>query len=181
MKKKLTATLLILATVPVIGAVMLNQPATPEVKSVKETSVSKPTPSPEPTETPIVEQPTQPAQPVQKAPEQPKPKTLDDLIVEYNWDTNPYLAQWMRRWPQRFTESEMESSFKYMHDVGLAYAKKTGKTDISPSTENAVANAGWNLLYNWNGLGESGGTPEKDNARWVFMGKYTGVDTSRYE
>jgi len=164
-------------------AMVSKQPETTK-NTVKESTTMTPEASPEATPAPTQQETTpQPSTSV-PAPQQPQ-DTLESLIVQYQWDMsgglNGTLGQWMRRWPQYFTQSEMSTAFKYMHDVGLAYAVKSGKTDITPSTESLVANAYWNLLYNWGGAGEQGGTPQADAARWIFMGEYTGIDTSRYE
>lgn len=160
-------------------------PKRPEVtkNTVKESTVMTTETSPEPSPAPKNQETATQSSTAISTPQMPQ-ETLESLIAKYQWDmsggVNGTLGQWMRRWPQYFTQTEMSTTFKYMHDVGLAYVKMTGKKDIDPAFEGAVANGGWNLLYNWGGAGEQGGTPEKDAVRWIFMGKYTGIDTSHY-
>jgi len=177
-KKLLVASAIVIALGGSIATATMPTQKQSVKESLKVTTVSSPTPTPEPSEAPVVEEPAAPQVSQSQPVVAPVASTLDELVVEYQWDKLPkgkdgILQITLRQFPQYFTDGERVAAFKYMHDVGLAYARTT-QSVITEENTFIMANAYWNQLYN---LPPSPNDPDK----WVQMGKRVGVDTSRYE
>lgn len=172
------STLLALSAATTYAVINTSEPIkkhTPEAVHAVSKQESVPEPKEDTPDVPAAApvEPATPAKPVVVPKAVVHIKTNDELIAEYGWQnlkgTVDLIAQEL---PDLFNDTNRESSFKYIYDVGTAYMVKLNVSPTQNKTD-TLYNFYYSLLgYNPNNL---------TMAKWIEVGNKVGVSTSRYK